>query len=183
MGGTTSSYTYSPTPFGWGNGEQALKCTKRFPGGALNYVSGPCTIFFPYKVGRPLRPVTHFKRTWSKSAHFHVTAHSIPRCRPHRGRSCAGDGASGRYLTVARPPETHKDAGAAGGRGSRGPTANWRVQHAPKPARTAVPTPKSAVADWRVAPTARPGPCEARPSTAPLTGPLRPCASQEALRR
>ena len=120
MGGTTSSYTYSPTPFGWGNGEQALKCTKTFPGGALNYASGPCTTFFPYKVGRPLRPVTHFKRTWSKFAHFHVTAHSIPQFRPHRGRSCAGDGASGWRLTVARPPETHKGAGAAGGRGGRG---------------------------------------------------------------
>lgn len=82
MGGTTSSYTYSPTPFGWGNGEQALKSPEDFPGGALNYVSGLCATFFPYKVGHLLRPVTHFKRTWSKFTHFHVAAYSIPQFRP-----------------------------------------------------------------------------------------------------
>jgi hypothetical protein len=114
VGGTTSSYTYSPTPFGWGNGEQALKSPENFPGGALNYVSGPCTIFFPYKVGHLLRPVTHFKRTWSKFTHFHVTTHSIPQFRPHHGCSCAADGASGRCLSVAGPPDTHEGAGAGG---------------------------------------------------------------------
>ena len=119
MGGTTSSYTYSPTPFGWGTGEQALKSPENFPGGALNYVSGPCTIFFPYKVGHLLRPVTHFKRTWSKFTHSHVTTHSIPQFRPHHGCSWAGDGASERCLTVAGSPETHEGAGARGpgGRG------------------------------------------------------------------
>jgi hypothetical protein len=44
---------YSPTPIGWGNGEQALKCPKDFPGGALNYVSGPCRFFFPIQSGPP----------------------------------------------------------------------------------------------------------------------------------
>jgi hypothetical protein len=140
VGGTTSSYTYSPTPFGWGNGEQALKSPENFPGGALNYVSGPCTIFFPYKVGHLLRPVTHFKRTWSKFTHSHVTTHSIPRFRPHHGCSWAGDGASERCLTVAGSPETHEGAGARGpgGRGGpprtgkfgcveKRPTANWSV--------------------------------------------------------
>ena len=36
---------------------------------------------------------------------------------------------------------------------------------------TRVATPKSAAVDWRVARTARPGPLEARPSTAPLQAP------------
>jgi hypothetical protein len=90
---------YSPTPFGWGNGEQALKSPEDFPGGALNYVSGLCATFFPYKVGHLLRPVTHFKRTWSKFAHFHVAAYSIPQFRPHRGRSCTHGGSPGRRPT------------------------------------------------------------------------------------
>ena len=127
MGGTTSSYTYSPTPVGWGNGEQALKCPKSFPGGALNYVSGPCTIFFPYKVGHLLSPETQFKRTWSKFAHFHVTTPSIPQPRPHRRRFCVADGAPGRRLPVARRPATQEGAGAAGEPGAGWPTANWPV--------------------------------------------------------
>jgi hypothetical protein len=31
---------YSPTPVGWGNAEQALKCPEKFRGGALNYSPG-----------------------------------------------------------------------------------------------------------------------------------------------
>jgi hypothetical protein len=52
---------YSPTPVGWGNGQQALKSPKNLPGDTLNYVTDPCTIVFPYKVGHPLSPVTQFK--------------------------------------------------------------------------------------------------------------------------
>jgi len=120
VGGTTSSYTYSPTPFGWGNGEQALKSPKDFPGGALNYVSGPCTIFFPYKVGHLLRPVTPFKRTWSKFPHFHVTTHSTPQPRPPRRDSGAGADVPGRRFTVARCPATQEGRRGRGGPGSRG---------------------------------------------------------------
>ena len=87
---------YSPTPVGWGNGEQALMCPKRVPGGALNYVSGPCRVFVPYKVGRLLSPETQFKRTWSRFAQFHVTWPPIPQPRPHRRRCCVTDGAPGR---------------------------------------------------------------------------------------
>jgi hypothetical protein len=61
---------YSPTPIGWGNGQQALKCTKDFPGDAVNYVRGPCTIFFPYKVGHPVSPVTQFKGLRQNSPDF-----------------------------------------------------------------------------------------------------------------
>jgi len=83
-GGTTSSYTYSPTPLGRENGGQPLKCTKRFPGDPLNYVSGPCTIFFPYKVGHRFGPEVDIERTWSKFGLFHVTCpptHCPPRQR------------------------------------------------------------------------------------------------------
>lgn len=128
MGGTTSSYTYSPTPVGWGNGEQALMCPKRVPGGALNYVSGPCTIFFPYKVGHLLSPETQFKRTWSKFAQFHVTWPPIPQPRPHRRRCCVTDGAPGRRpVGSGRPgralPKPHQLVSF--GCVEKRPTANW----------------------------------------------------------
>lgn len=61
---------YSPPPFGWGNARQALKCTKTFPGALLNYVSGPCTGFFPYKVGHLFGPETPFKGLGGNSADF-----------------------------------------------------------------------------------------------------------------
>jgi hypothetical protein len=61
---------YSPTPVGGGNGQQALKSPKSFPGDALNYVSDPCTIFFPYKVGHPVSPVTQFKGLGQNSPNF-----------------------------------------------------------------------------------------------------------------
>jgi len=81
-GGTTSSYTYSPTPLGRENGGQPLKCTESFPGDPLNYVSGPCTIFFPYKVGHRFGPEGYIERTWSEFGPFHVTCpptHCPPR--------------------------------------------------------------------------------------------------------
>lgn len=117
--------TYSPTPFGWGNGEQAVKCPESFLGGVLNYVGGPCTAFFPYKVGRPLRPVLHFKRTWSKFAQFHVTVHSLPPSRPHPGSSRVSTvrlvGASP-VLGLGRRTRAQRR------RASRGAgVANWRV--------------------------------------------------------
>jgi hypothetical protein len=61
---------YSPTPVGGGNGQQALKSPKSFPGDALNYVSDPCTMFFPYKVGHPVSPVTQFKGLGQNSPNF-----------------------------------------------------------------------------------------------------------------
>jgi hypothetical protein len=86
---------------------------KSFPGGALNYVSGPCRFFVPYKVGHLLSPETHFKRTWSKFAHFHVTWPPIPQPRPHRRRFCVADGAPGRRLVGSgrpgrAPPKPHQ---------------------------------------------------------------------------
>jgi hypothetical protein len=57
---------YSPTPLGWENGGQPLKCTEDFPGDPVNYVSGPCTIFSPYEVGRLFGPEVCIERTWSK---------------------------------------------------------------------------------------------------------------------
>jgi hypothetical protein len=120
---------YSPTPFGWGNGEQALKSPEDFPGGAPNYVSGLCATFFPYKVGHLLRPVTHFKRTWSKFAHFHVTAYSIPQFRPHRRRSCTHGGSPGRRPTgPGRPgprglPEANQLVSFGGV--EKWPAVNW----------------------------------------------------------
>ena len=63
---------YSPTPLGWENGGQPLECIKNFPGDPLNYVSGPCTIFFPYKVGHRFGPEVDIERTWSKFGPFHV---------------------------------------------------------------------------------------------------------------
>ena len=44
---------YSPAPLGRENGGQPLKCTESFPGDPLNYVSGPCAIFFPMQSGPP----------------------------------------------------------------------------------------------------------------------------------
>ena len=130
LGPMTSCLTiYSPTSLGWGNGEQALKCPKNFPGGALNYVSGACTIFFPYKVGHLFGPETQFKRTWSKFDHFHVTTHSIRQRRPHRRHFAVADGSSGRRLAVVRCPEKQEDAGAGLERVENWPTANWRVRH------------------------------------------------------
>jgi hypothetical protein len=61
---------YSPTPLGWENGGQPLKWTEDFPGDPLNYVSGPCTIFSPYKVGRLFGPEVDIERTWSKFGPF-----------------------------------------------------------------------------------------------------------------
>ena len=61
---------YSPTPLGWENGGQSLRCTEDFPGDPLNYVSGPCTIFSPYKVGRLFGPEVYIERTWSKFGPF-----------------------------------------------------------------------------------------------------------------
>ncbi|KAI2785604.1 hypothetical protein POX_u09935 [Penicillium oxalicum] len=58
--------TYSPTPFGGQKCQQALICTKVAGRDILHYGGGPSTAFFPYKVGHPPGPVTHFKRTWSK---------------------------------------------------------------------------------------------------------------------
>jgi hypothetical protein len=61
---------YSPTPFGWGNAQQASKCTESFPGALLNYVSGPCTGFCPYKVGHLFGPETPFRGLGGNSADF-----------------------------------------------------------------------------------------------------------------
>jgi hypothetical protein len=63
---------YSPAPLGRENGGQPLKCTESFPGDPLNYVSGPCAIFFPHKVGHRFGPEVYIERTWSKFGPFRV---------------------------------------------------------------------------------------------------------------
>ena len=63
---------YSPAPLGRENGGQPLKCTESFPGDPLNYVSGPCAIFFPHKVGHRFGPEVYIERTWSEFGPFHV---------------------------------------------------------------------------------------------------------------
>jgi hypothetical protein len=42
---------YSPTPLGPEKAQQALKSPKTFPGDAVYYVRGTCTVSFPYQVG------------------------------------------------------------------------------------------------------------------------------------
>jgi hypothetical protein len=100
--------------------------------------------FSPYKVGRLLSPETQFKRTWSKSAHFHVTE---PPPRPHRRRFVAL-GRPGRRRALPKPhqlvsfgcvdkraPVNWRDLGvsnaadppwsARAGVAVKGPIANW----------------------------------------------------------
>ena len=64
---------YSPTPLGGGNGGHPVKCTKSCPGGPLNHVGGPCTTFYPYKVGHRFGPKVYLERTWSPFGPSHAT--------------------------------------------------------------------------------------------------------------
>ena len=120
---------YSPAPLGRENGGQPLKCTKRFPGDPLNYVSGPCTIFFPYKVGHLLGPEVYIERTWSKFGPFHVTLPPnplpTPPARPPRHRPCAPrlpSGGPGRPVGAGGRRRAQAGAGRPPG---PAPTANW----------------------------------------------------------
>jgi hypothetical protein len=88
---------YSPTPLGWENGGQPLECTKNFPGDPLNYVSGPCTMFFPIQSGPPF---------WSRSGHRTdlVKIRPISRGLPGQNRACPKSCLPAGAASPARPP-------------------------------------------------------------------------------
>jgi hypothetical protein len=128
---------YSPTPVGWGNAEQALKCPEKFRGGALNYVSGPCTIFSPYQVGHPFGPETqcngHSQNspifTWpptqSRRHALVVAGGALPTDRlggvPQGGGWPTANWPDLGVSRIALPWRTPTRAGAGG----QGPHVNW----------------------------------------------------------
>ena len=119
---------YSPTPLGWENGGQPLKCTESFPGDPLNYASGPCMIFSPYKVGHPFSPEVYIERTWSKYGPFHVThrvrtgmSKVVPPGGPPRG--------------CIHGPSLPANLGASKNRGSNPPPTGQSAEGVSKPQR------------------------------------------------
>ncbi|KAJ5465358.1 hypothetical protein N7458_001044 [Penicillium daleae] len=143
---------YSPTPFGWGNAQQALKCTEIFPGALLNY------------------------GTWWKFGRFHVTT---PQPGPWPWPCVRPQGAPEDGCRPVRPWLTWRNLGMSKdgpprtgqfGCVEKRSSANW--SDLAESLRHARPTTKSFVVDWRAAPTARPGPREARScAPAPLQAP------------